>query len=79
MGLAGLSAMSLGGSGFSTPKSSVVGLPDEEQDKVVVVGGGKEGLELGRRDGDVKIVGMDVEVGEMGGEERGLAKMDVDG
>jgi hypothetical protein len=72
-GVIGLDAMNLGSkSRLSTPRSSVV-LLDEDDHGVGRVAGKKKGF-----DGDVKIVGMDVEVGAwMDGEESGF-KMDVD-
>lgn len=74
----GLGAMSLNGSNYSTPRSVAGGLPDEEE----------ESAERGRADAlntnakeksmeEVKIVGMDVEVGGEG-ESAGPGKMDVD-
>jgi hypothetical protein len=72
-GAMGLDAMNLGGrSRCSTPRSSVLGLLDEGQGLCRLTSK-KKGF-----DGDVKIVGMDVEVGAgTDGEENGL-KMDVD-
>jgi transcriptional repressor OPI1 len=71
-GVMGLEAMNLGGSRsrISTPKNSVVGLLDEDDEESIGKGRGV--------DGSIKIVGMDVEVGEgtgRGDEERG---MDID-
>jgi hypothetical protein len=77
----GLEGMNLDGSKsrFSTPRSSVLGLQDEEEEggeRVDRIVGKGKGI-----DGDVKIVGMDIEVGEgpgRDGENMGLGKMDVD-
>lgn len=73
----GLEAMNLSGSRpkFRAPMSSVVGLPGEEESVVSIIGNGK-GV-----DTDVKIVGMDLEVGEgfrTESAEREFGQMDVD-
>ena len=81
-GVIGLEEINLGGSKsrFSTPRSSILGLPDEDEGVEVGVGMGKVTAGRGKVvDGDVKIVGMDVEVGEAAGRDVGeMGRMDVD-
>lgn len=65
------------GSQYNTPKSVVVGLPDEDRDDMTV-----ETLALKRTDsdvwkaGDIKVAGVDTASDEDG--EKGSQKMDVD-
>ena len=80
----GLGAMSLADSRFSTPRSVMRGLGDEEEEGMGMGTGGRNGMmEMGRgRSGkeshvrEVKIVGMDVESG--GEDEPGADKMEID-
>lgn len=71
-----IGAMSIG-SRYNTPRSSVVGLPDEDRDDMTV-----ETLASKRTDsgvwkaGDIKVAGIDAASDEDG--EKGSQKMDVD-
>ncbi|KAJ3511069.1 hypothetical protein NLJ89_g4307 [Agrocybe chaxingu] len=75
-----IGSMSLG-SRYNTPKSAVVGLPDEEEEGEDEAGRRVEKMEVVNtkpveRAGGVKVVGVDAGIEEDG--ERGIQKMDVD-